>query len=63
MTELQMTFDPSTSTASIAVDGRVLISGYAGQHEFIGPGVGLGFSVQQSKVAEGIFGDLSFVMD
>jgi hypothetical protein len=63
MTEMKMTFDPATRTVSIAVDGRILISGYKGRREFVGQGIGLGFSVEQSRTAEGIFGDVSFVMD
>ena len=63
MVELKMTFDPAAATASIAVDGRTLIPAYPGCREYVGRGVGLGFSVQESKIAEGVFGDVSFEMD
>jgi hypothetical protein len=62
--QLEMIFDPNTRSASVAVDGRVVLQGYRGTREYLEvPGIAVGFGLYQSKTAEAVFGDVTFVMD
>lgn len=61
---IEMTFDPSSQSARVAVDGRVVHEGYRGTEEFMEiPGVAIGFGVYQSTSGEAVFGDITFEMD
>ena len=56
--KFEMTFDPARKSATVAVDGRVLLEGYRGTSEYLDlPGVAVGFGSYLSKTGEGVFGD------
>jgi tRNA A-37 threonylcarbamoyl transferase component Bud32 len=62
--KFELSFDPDKQSASLAVDGRLVLDGYAGTSENLeAPGLAIGFGAFRSKVGEGVFGDIGFVMD
>ncbi len=62
--KFELSFDPARRRASLAVDGKLVLDGYAGTPEYLElPGLSIGFGAFQSKIGEGVFGDISFVME
>ncbi|MBV8894866.1 MAG: serine/threonine protein kinase [Acidobacteriaceae bacterium] len=62
--KFELSFDPARHEASLVVDGRLVLEGYAGTTEYLDlPGLSVGFGAFQSKIGEGVFGDIGFVMD
>jgi hypothetical protein len=61
---MEVTFDPATRTARIAVDGKVVLEGYKGTREYLEiPGISVGFGRNRSAIGEAVIGDITFVMD
>ncbi len=62
--KFELSFDPIKRRASLAVDGRLVLDGYSGTSQYLEvPGLSVGLGAFQSKIGEGVFGDIEFVMD
>jgi hypothetical protein len=62
--KLELSFDPVKKRASLAMNGRMVLDGYSGTSEYLEvPGLGIAFGASQSRIGEGVFGDIRFLMD
>ena len=62
--KFELSFDPAKRRTALYVDGRLVLDGYSGTSQYLEvEGLSIGFGIFQSKIGEGIFGDIEYVME